>query len=180
MKPYKDICKDCNQEKWISNARGLCNECVFKANHDGKSRFEVAKEKEVSKPRKIYNLKRTPLKSKKNIQKLEEKIERRKQALEKDHETYLQVFNKSKHKCEECGCNLPNVFKDDNGNLVAIYRYSHILSKGSHNEYRYELWNFNELCFKHHSQWDHGDRKSMKIYERNKQIVFENTGFDIL
>lgn len=47
------FCKDCNQFAPIQNkTKQLCKECVYKRNHNGKSRNEVALEKRKTKSRK--------------------------------------------------------------------------------------------------------------------------------
>lgn len=177
MKPYKDICKACKQEKWINNARRLCFECVYKVNHGGKNCLEVQREKQKNKPVKVYTLKRTPLKrysfKKKRhyIKSSKETQEKRKETLRKDRETYFKVFINKENFCEECGCCLPSIFEDENGNIVAIYRFSHILSKGSAPEFRHNSDNFNIFCLKCHNQWDFGEKEKMNIFEENQKII---------
>ena len=50
---------------------------------------------------------------------------------------------------------------------------SHILSRGAHPEAAHDCRNVNILCFLHHSVWENGNRKNMRIYQRNLQIVEE-------
>jgi hypothetical protein len=50
IKPHKAICKQCNHEKIITNSKGVCIDCVFMNNHDGKTKQQVYKER--SKPKK--------------------------------------------------------------------------------------------------------------------------------
>ena len=176
IKPYKGTCIDCKDEKWIINAKCQCEECRYKQNHGGKTKFEVELERQNNKPKKTYQLKRKPLKK----AKITIKKEKRREVLNKDHETYLEVFNSKPNYCEETGEPLPDIFKDDDGNIVMISQYSHILSKSSHPEYRNCVWNFNRLSTTAHQEWEFGERKKMKIYSNNKQIVLENTGKDIL
>ena len=86
-----------------------------------------------------------------------------------DEEFYEKCFSLSDHKCEECGTDLPNRFRDDDGKVIARYRYSHIKPKSTHPKLRHNVKNINHLCLKHHTQWDFGNKEEMKIYESNKQ-----------
>jgi hypothetical protein len=96
--------------------------------------------------------------------------------LKLDEETYKKVYNSSEKRmgfafCEECGKILSNSFRDSSGKIVNRFQYSHILSKGAFPEYRHNTLNFNILCQDHHQQWETGDRKSMKIYEKNQKVI---------
>jgi len=82
---------------------------------------------------------------------------------------YERCFNMSDHKCEECGCDLPTEFRDMDGNIVARWRYSHIIAKSISRSLRHDVKNINHLCLKHHTQWDFGDRKAMSIYDNNRK-----------
>ena len=82
---------------------------------------------------------------------------------------YEECFNNSDHKCEECGRELPKKFRNDDGKIVARFRYSHIIPKSVAPELRHNPDNMNHLCFEHHFQWEFGDKKSMKIYKKNKE-----------
>lgn len=83
--------------------------------------------------------------------------------------TYAEVFKRSEHKCEECGAALNDVFQDENGKVIANFRYSHIVPKSIAPELRYNPENFNNLCLADHMKWENGDKKSMKIYKKNKE-----------
>lgn len=176
-KLHKSICIQCKKDKWIVNSKGLCADCVYMNNHGGKTRIEVQKEKQKGKKVKVYELKRTPLKrsqkplKRSRIKSTPETIERRKETLRLDRELYLYIFNTKPHKCEECRNLLPDIFEDENGNIVCIGQYSHILTKNSFPEYRHNRLNINRLCIIHHNQWEFSDRKSMKIYEPNQLII---------
>ena len=50
---------------------------------------------------------------------------------------------------------------------------SHIMTRGAHPETAHDCRNVNILCFSHHSVWENGNRKNMRIYPRNLQIVEE-------
>lgn len=44
---------------------------------------------------------------------------------------------------------------------------SHIMTRGAHPEAAHDCRNVNILCFSHHSIWENGDRKNMRIYAGN-------------
>jgi hypothetical protein len=157
MRPYKGECKECKEVKWISNDRGLCMECVYRRNHQGKSMFDVRKSFFKSSPPKfsVKKWKKQDFKDKQN----------------KDRDMYRWLFDNKPQICEECGHALPDEFEDRNGKIVYVARYSHILSKGAYPEFRYDKRNFNILCYHHHSMWEHGDKESMKIYPGNALII---------
>ena len=143
-----NVCSGCSKERSIVNKfHKLCQSCNFK-------RLEAGK---AAKGRKTPKKKIGPSKQRKNV-------------LARDRETYLQLFNQSDGHCENCGTPLPNTF-EENGSLVGIYRYSHILTKASHPEHRNNVENFNQLCFSCHQLWEFGDRASMPIFEKNKQTI---------
>ena len=50
---------------------------------------------------------------------------------------------------------------------------SHIMTRGAHPETAHDCRNVKILCFSHHSVWENGNRKNMRIYQRNLQIVEE-------
>lgn len=75
---------------------------------------------------------------------------------------YKWVWQHKPHRCEECMRPL------DNYSATFI---SHILSRGSSPELAYDARNTNILCFKHHSQWENGDRESMRINEKNQITI---------
>ena len=66
------------------------------------------------------------------------------------------------HFCEECGRPLPE--------YSAVF-CSHILSRGAHPEKAVDGRNINILCFKCHQTWETGNRKAMRIYEKNQQTI---------
>ena len=154
MKPYKDICVDCGQEKWLVNVRQLCGQCVYKRGHEGRSKVGV--ENQRIKPVSQYSI---------------ESKEKRKEILQKDRETYLKVFKNKDSVCEECGIELNDQFFDENNNIVMISQYSHILSKAAFPEHRHNPENFNRLCQEHHHQWDFGCKDTMEIFEKNQKII---------
>lgn len=147
-------CKKCNKDKRIVNKHfGLCLECNNMRLHGspyGKSYNPI---KRSSKLRKTS-------KNKKKSSNIEITL---------DEIFYKTCFESSDHRCEECGKQLPEIFRDDNGRIVARWRYSHIIPKSIAPKLRREVLNINHLCLEHHQQWDHGDKKSMSIYESNER-----------
>lgn len=45
QKAYTGLCLSCNQVKLINNTKCICVDCVYKKNHNGKTREEVKLEK---------------------------------------------------------------------------------------------------------------------------------------
>lgn len=91
--------------------------------------------------------------------------------IDKDEETYEKVFNSSDHKCEECGVRLNEEFRDDEGRVSCRWRYSHILPKSIYPKLRHNVLNFNNLCLECHQVWDFGDKKRMKIFDKNEETI---------
>lgn len=145
-------CKGCGNVKPIVNVKyGLCSEC-------NKQRLNAESSKPTKTPKPI---KKTSLK--------------RLETLKRDKETYFEVFQSKEPVCEGCGCLLPNVF-EANDQIIAIWQYSHILSKGSFPELRHNPKNFNRLCFKCHQIWEFGGeegRKELSCYDKNQEIISE-------
>lgn len=104
------------------------------------------------------------------------KSKKRGGVLKKDRAFYLKVFSSKPCFCEECDLPLPKDFEDDDGNIIAIWQYSHVLPKSRFQEYRHKDWNMRKLCFKHHQVWDFGDKTEMKLYKIDKEIVYKKTG----
>lgn len=74
------------------------------------------------------------------------------------------VWDHKPHYCEECMKPLHD--------YSAVY-CSHILTRGAHPEMAHDPRNINILCFRHHNQWENGDKKSMRIYPGNMRIINE-------
>jgi hypothetical protein len=158
---HKGICKICGNEVWGLNSKDICPGCVYKKNHEGKSRFEIQLEKvKFKKPKRIKRSKKS--------------IEKRKEVLQKDQELYEYWFNTKSHYCEECHNPLPKKFKNDLGEINAIWQYSHIISKGSRPRLRHHKLNGNRLCFTCHQRWEFGtkeEKMKMKIWEKNQKLI---------
>lgn len=118
-----------------------------------------------------------PVKSTKNRAKSIDRIQINNQCLQKeqkkdsnlikDERLYEKSFNLSDHKCEECLKPLPDRFRDDDGKIIARWRYSHIIPKSVAPQLRHKVENINNLCLEHHEEWENGDKKSMKIWADN-------------
>lgn len=70
------------------------------------------------------------------------------------------------HICEECMRPLTQ--------FSATY-ISHIRTRGAFPEAAHDVRNVNILCFKHHNQWETGNRKAMRIYPGNVQTIEQLT-----
>ena len=151
MKTDIGICKNCGEKTRIVNKYfGLCLIC----NNERLKRSKV--KSGVNTPKKKKNSS-TAIKNT-SIDKIRA-----------DEEFYERCFNNSDHKCEECGAQLPEEFRDDSGKIIARWQYSHIVPKSIADELRHDISNINILCLKCHRKWENGDRESMKIYAKNKE-----------
>lgn len=158
-----DVCSRCSHSLPIVNKKYyLCETCNHLRLH-GKTYQEKIYEREKTKC--ITIVKKHKVSNRNRI--------KRQQVLDLDRTTYEQVFCTLPNCCEECQVLLNTNFDDHSGRIVAIWQYSHILSKGAYPEFRHNPKNFNRLCLEHHNQWEFGDRQSMKIYRKNQVIVDE-------
>jgi len=92
-------------------------------------------------------------------------------AIDKDEEFYKECFDQSDHRCEECGKRLNDEFRDDDGRVIARWRYSHIIPKSIAPRLRHIVLNINHLCLEHHEMWENGDKESMNIFEKNQERI---------
>ncbi len=77
---------------------------------------------------------------------------------------YRWVWKHKPHYCEECMKPLRR--------YSAVY-VSHILTRGANPAIAHDPRNVNILCFKHHAEWENGNRVGMRIYARNQIIIEE-------
>lgn len=168
-------CKNCSRDREIVNKHfGLCLECNNERLHGSKYGKQY---KFKRKPIDFSKTSKKPIirlnKKKKEAAKKSEfvKIHKREPIdnIKLDEEFYEKCFNLSDHKCEECGTQLPDIFRDENGKVAARWRYSHIIPKSIASKLRHVVKNINHLCLRCHSKWENGDRESMKIYEENSK-----------
>ena len=83
--------------------------------------------------------------------------EKKFKSLDQFYKTAFELSNKT---CEETGQWIRQ---------YSAKNISHILSRGAHPAMAFDLRNFNLLTFSAHQQWEHGNRKAMKIYKRNQK-----------
>lgn len=163
-------CSKC-KSKYVTNKWfQLCSRCNNRRLH-GNEFGKITKYKETKiKPLKTSINKRIIDKGVINKKTKEKKVGRN---LEADELLYERAFNASNHICEECDTNLPTDFRCDDGNIIARYRYSHIIPKSIAPELRHDDDNINHLCMTCHRNWDFGDKTEMSIYSKN-QIKYPN------
>lgn len=129
MQPYKGICNECKKPKWINNSKGVCPDCTYKNNHNGKSRQQVLIEK----------AKRKPLKHKRTG----------------EYDLFVEIWNEREHRCANCkdklSANVPMKW--------FIKYFSHQKSKGAYPELRLEKSNIELNCHTCHDLWEFGDRE---------------------
>lgn len=148
----QSICKECGDPRVINKHFCLCIKCNSQRLHKDK-------------PKKIYQFKQSkPLKSKGYIKVNQKKTQAK---IDKDEAFYELIFNSHPHICEECGCSLPDQFRDENGKVIARWQYSHVIPKSISPELRHDPKNINRLCLECHSEWENGCKEKMKIYKQN-------------
>lgn len=74
---------------------------------------------------------------------------------------YRYCFEHSGRCCEETGETILE---------YSAINISHILTRGAHPAISTDPRNFNFLTLKSHMKWETGDRKSMKIYQKNQEL----------
>ena len=172
---------ECKRTNIPINSKGLCSDCQYIQTY-GRSKQEVYSErrraKEKDKPIKYTTIRRKPLKTPKkrlktnvNSQIKNERLEKRREQIRKDEETYEQVFYCKPPFCDNCHRKLNDIFRDENGMVIARYQYSHIVTKASEPRLRNNPKNMNRLCLNCHHIWEFGDRTTMRIYESNQKII---------
>lgn len=164
-------CKGCKKEKEIKNSfHKLCLICNNK-------RLEVKKEPKLDKfikrkqtsSRAKINRRKYKIKQGVKVKAIQKRIKVGKN-FESDEIFYEKSFNRCKdHSCEECGKSLPTNFRDGDEKIIARFRYSHIIPKSIAPELRHDLNNINHLCHECHFKWDFGNKKDMKIYQKNSK-----------
>ena len=164
-------CEKCGEEKPITNKHFcLCRECnnirLYGNKYGKRHNYATKISNSLRTHKKGFKTKTKQSYFAPNFSKEEKKIN----IILEDELFYEKCFNLSNHKCEECGCDLPETFRDDDGKIIARYRYSHIVPKSLSKSLRHNITNINHLCLKHHIQWDFGDKKSMKIYDKNRRL----------
>mgnify|MGYP003136093868 CR=1 FL=1 len=91
-----------------------------------------------------------------------QKLEKKKDKIREDNLWYKEAFENSNKICEECNKKLKTFSRAN---------VSHILSKGAFPKYRYHKDNYNILCFDCHQIWEFGDKKNMRIWNKNEKII---------
>jgi hypothetical protein len=72
------------------------------------------------------------------------------------------IWEHKPHRCEET---LRPLY-----NYSAVY-CSHILTRGAFPEIATDPRNINLLCYEMHEKWEHGNRKEMRIYNKNLATI---------
>lgn len=186
IQKFGDCQGECKRINVLINSKGFCSDCQYRQTH-GRSKQEVylerSKEREKNKPIKYTSIQRKSLKTPKkrlktnvNSQLKNERLEKRREQIRKDEETYEQVFNSKPPFCEECLLNgietkLNTEFRDEENQVIARWQYSHIVTKQSEPRLRNNPKNFNRLCLQHHQDWEFSNREKMRIYEPNQKII---------
>lgn len=132
-------CKICKTLQYGVNAKGVCPDCTYKRNHNGKSSSEVYSERQKSKPIKVSNIKN----------------KFKKPSGEK--ELFEEIWNERAHYCENKNC------RKFLGQEPSIQFFSHRKSKGARPDLRLKKDNIDLLCSSCHHEWEFGDRKKINV-----------------
>lgn len=149
-----EICVQCNKKPIVNKKYKICDDCNYFRLH-GKTKFEVAVEKESRKVKKSYYIKRTTVKN------LENKKELSKVKVEFEEHKVLN----NEYYCEGCG-NAP-------GGLDK----SHILSIKQREDLQLDKKNLNLFCRDCHLDWESNDIERMvnlNCFESNLKYIKEN------
>lgn len=137
-------CSVCKKHTYIQNKKNqMCRECVYKKNHGGKSRSEVALERrkksqsKVTRKRSNYTYKRKST---------------------GERELFIEIWMERDHICNNCKAYL--------GNEPKVHFFSHIKSKGSRPDLRLSKSNIQLLCYDCHYALDH--RGDVAFKERTR------------
>ncbi len=160
-------CKECGNPNVVNKFHTLCGGC-------NNIRLHGSKYGKTSKPIEIKRKSYKPAKKKaKGAVSISARVRVKgrttKDKIKEDEDFYRKCFDLSDHRCEECDTELPDIFRDDNGKVVARWRYSHIIPKSIAPEIRHSINNINHLCRKHHEEWENGDITKMRIFKGNKE-----------
>lgn len=167
----KETCKKCGKKSFIENKHFyLCKSCNLDRLWLNKSNVSTFKYKDIVKekqPLKTVILKKKELSKKSLFSPVLTKRKTTKEKIQDDEKFYLECFNLSDHRCEECSTRLPEEFSDISGKVIARWRYSHIVPKSIAPELRHNTENINHLCLECHGEWENGNKFKMNIFEGN-------------
>lgn len=138
-----NICSKCEKQKFIVNKKyNLCDDCNY-YRLNGKTKQEVYQERASQKPKKTYQIKKSPLK---NNSKVKIQTQKEKQVKNKLSQLKNQIREKAilenKYFC--WGCGKGGVQLD----------CSHILSVGQRKDLELQEENINLFCRDCHSAWE--------------------------
>jgi len=150
MKIKNKKCKECESPHVVNSFFSLCQKC----NNNRLYGNEFGKMYDsVKRPTGFKN------KPKNNIKGgLSDKA---KNTIKKDEELYEKVFSCSDHRCENCGAQLNIDFRDNEGRVIARWRYAHLIAKSIAPKLRHTVENVVNLCLECHQQLDFGDKEKM-------------------
>lgn len=137
------ICKQCGRKTFIqSKIKGLCSDCVYKNNHGGKTRQQVAIEKQKEKPIKF-------------------EVKRIKHKVTGERQMFLKIWENRPHYCVNCGSWL--------GNEPKSFMFSHKIAKSINEKERLNPDNIELLCMDCHFA---RDMQGQEVFEkRTKGLI---------
>lgn len=167
----KETCKKCGENRFIENKHFFlcrnCNKDRLRVNKDSNSLLRYIDTKNKKQQLKTVVLKKKEPSKKSLFSLLSSKRKTTKEKILDDENFYLECFNLSDHRCEECNTQLPEEFSDSSGKVIARWRYSHIVPKSIAPELRHNTENINHLCLECHGKWENGNKAEMSIFESN-------------
>lgn len=141
-------CKNCDSKYIKNKTLQLCDNCNYKRLHEGKSKFEIAKERKILKPKSkpiFKQTKRTPIKCVKKIT--------------GERELFIEIWYERLHYCSNCKIYL--------GQEPKAYMFSHDKAKSIRGDLRLEKNNITLLCFDcHYAQ----EFRGIDAYNKRKDI----------
>jgi hypothetical protein len=152
-------CSGCDKDTFIQNkTHNLCPDCVYKKNHNGKSKQEVYSERAAHKPQKIYTIK---TKSRPSQQSSKDRAVKQKLRALKD-DISLSAQQNDEYYCVGCLGTCKNLDR------------SHLLSVGQYKEYELVRENIQLLCRTCHMIWESNNYAKMSklhCFKSNLEII---------
>jgi hypothetical protein len=145
-----ELCCECEKHPIANKKYKLCIYCNYKRLHGGKTMIEVQMDRQKTKPIKVYQFKKQPLK---RTQK-PTKYKRKKTG---EWEMFLEIWKERPHYCvnKKCGKYL--------GEEPQAIFFSHRKSKGAYPELRLCKDNIDLLCPECHRLWDFSNKNEVSL-----------------
>lgn len=93
-----------------------------------------------------------------------------------DAKFYQKIWNERPHYCENCGKFLGDSFFDENGKIINLFRYAHIITKTKYPLLRHNSENLMLLCLDCHTKFDNSPLEvveEMNCYDKDKIVYLK-------